>query len=359
MQQRRRRSYDLEEENHERWLISYADFITLLFAFFVVMYSISSINEGKYRVLSDALVTSFSSASGASPIFDRTGDQKIQPIKINENRPASVLEADSRRSEREHEVEEIIELNEISGKIEKQFYEEINNKDIAVKSNDDWIEVEIKSSLLFRSGIASLNPDAIPIIADLAKIIAGYNNPVQVEGFTDNVPINNEQFSSNWELSSSRAVAVLEVLIKNGMEPESLAAIGYGEFQPIADNSTAEGRSKNRRVALIISRGAKLRKEMATEKSKIQTSTSQGRAQMELQQSASNFPGDEAIISIENNNAEPIIRQETVDTENEAFLNDSPEETTEAEKSWGIRLDDGGLLFTNDVTPATNSTREQ
>ena len=359
MQQRRRRAHDLEEDNHERWLISYADFITLLFAFFVVMYSISSVNEGKYRVLSDALVTSFSSPSGASPIFDKAGDKKIQPIKIDENIPASVLENDADKSEREREIEEIIELNEISGKIEKQFYEEIKNENISVKSNDDWIEVEIKSSLLFRSGIARLNPDAIPIIADLAQIIAEYNNPVQVEGFTDNIPINNEQFSSNWELSSSRAVAVLEVLVKNGMEPESLAAIGYGEFQPIADNSTAEGRRENRRVALIISRGAKLRKEMATQESKIGTDPPQEQAQIEFQQPASNFPVDEVIISIEDNGAEAVVSQEIASTKNEASQNDAPLENAKREKPWGIRLEDGGLLFTNEIKPASSGTREQ
>ena len=359
MQQRRRRSHDLEEDNHERWLISYADFITLLFAFFVVMYSISSVNEGKYRVLSDALVTSFSSPGGASPIFDKTGDKKIQPVKIDEKIEAPALETDADKSEREREIEEIIELNEISGKIEKQFYKEISNENISVKSNDDWIEVEIKSSLLFRSGVASLNPDAIPIIADLAQIIAEYNNPVQVEGFTDNIPINNEQFSSNWELSSSRAVAVLEVLINNGMEPESLAAIGYGEFQPIADNSTAEGRKENRRVALIISRGAKLRKEMATQESKVQTIPPQDQAQIDFQQPASNLPVDEAIISIENNSAEAIVSQEIISTKNEALLNNTPQVGAKGEKRWGIRLDNGGLLFTNETKPASNSTGER
>jgi chemotaxis protein MotB len=356
---RRRRSHDLEEDNHERWLISYADFITLLFAFFVVMYSISSVNEGKYRVLSDALVTSFSSSSGASPIFDKAGDKEIQPITIDEKIPASVLESDTDKSEREREAEEIIELNEISGQIEKQFYEEIENENISVKSNDDWIEVEIKSSLLFRSGIARLNPDAVPIIADLARIIKEYNNPVQVEGFTDDIPINNEQFSSNWELSSSRAVAVLEVLVRNGMEPENLAAIGYGEFQPIADNNTVEGRKENRRVALIISRGAKLRKQMATQESNIVTDLPPDQASIEAKPLINELPVEEVVISIEDNDPESIVSQENINANIDSPVSDAPTENVKEEKRWGIRLEDGGLLFTNDIKPASGGTNEQ
>jgi len=353
MHQRRRRAHDFDEENHERWLISYADFITLLFAFFVVMYSISSVNEGKYRVLSDALVTSFSSPSGASPIFDKAGDKKIQAIKTDENIATPVLENDTEKSKREREAEEIIELNEISGEIEKQFYEEIENENISVKSNDDWIEVEIKSSLLFRSGMATLNPDAIPIIADLAQIIAEHNNPVQVEGFTDDIPINNDQFSSNWELSSSRAVAVLEVLVKSGMAPEHLAAIGYGEFQPISDNRTAQGRKENRRVALIISRGEKLRKEIGTQETNVSTGLPQDQAKIKPKQTVGNLPVEEAIISIEDSATETIVSQETIPATTE------PLENSTAEKPWGIRLDDGGLLFTNEIKPASNGTRAQ
>ncbi|MBL4608604.1 MAG: flagellar motor protein MotD [Pseudomonadales bacterium] len=357
-QRRRHRLYDTEEENHDRWLISYADFITLLFAFFVVMYSISSVNEGKYRVLSDALVTSFNSPSGASPIFDKMGKTKIQPILIEPDVPVSISNSESDAIAKEREAEEVIELNEISGQIEKQFYKEIENENISVKSNNDWIEVEIKSSLLFHSGVARLNKEAIPIIADLAGIIREYNNPLQVEGFTDDIPINNDQFSSNWELSSSRSVAVLEVLIKNGMQPENLAAIGYGEFQPIADNSTAEGRQENRRVVLIISRGQKLRRQIDTDNAKSNDDIFSKQNEIEGDTQSNRVTGDET------NNEQFIgTAQHGASITDAAEINapdiNPPAVKQSNGKKWGIRLDNGGLLFTNDINPSADNKREQ
>ncbi|MBV1871819.1 MAG: flagellar motor protein MotD [Gammaproteobacteria bacterium] len=331
---RRRRKVNPEVQNPDRWIISYADFITLLFAFFVVMYSISSVNEGKYRVLSDALVTSFSQPGSSLPIFDDSGTPQIQPIPDEAKTQPSVLESERESTLREQEAEEVIELNEISGKIEKEFYAQIDDENISVKSNDDWIEVEIKSSLLFASGAADLHPGAIPIIEDLAKIIKEYDNPVQVEGFTDNMPIHNIYFSSNWELSSSRAVAVLEVLITNGMDPESLAAVGYGEFQAVADNSTVEGRQQNRRVVLIISKGNSLRREFDAPSS----ATSEEQAQQSTrldQQSTETGEADQ-------------LTQSAIGSESPSSL-EAPAEDTVKEKPWGIRLNDGGLLFTNDI----------
>jgi len=263
---RRKKVHHEEAESHDRWIISYADFITLLFAFFVVMYSISSVNEGKYRVLSDALVTSFSKPVAGASLLDTTGQTSINPIELKHKNPDNTAESSNTRSdsvESESSIEEKIQLNEISGKIERMFFQEITNKNISVKNNDAWIEVEIKSSLLFPSGVAELNLDARPVIKSLAEILKGYENSVQIEGFTDNVPINTMSFSSNWALSSARAVAVVQLLIEAGVMPHRLAAIGYGEFQPIADNSNEEGRKMNRRVTLIISKGTQVRKQIS------------------------------------------------------------------------------------------------
>ncbi|MBV1870565.1 MAG: flagellar motor protein MotD [Gammaproteobacteria bacterium] len=331
---RRRRRVNPDIQNPDRWIISYADFITLLFAFFVVMYSISSVNEGKYRVLSDALVTSFSQPGSSLPIFNDNGSPQIQPIPEQDRAEPSVLESERDSTMREQEAEEVIELNEISGKIEKEFYAQIDDENISVKSNNDWIEVEIKSSLLFASGAADLSPAAIPIIEDLAKIIKEYNNPVQVEGFTDNMPINNIYFSSNWELSSSRAVAVLEVLITNGMDPEKLAAVGYGEFQSVADNSTAEGRQQNRRVVLIISKGHSLRREFDEPSSTVKEEQAQQSTRLDQQKTETGEAGQLTQSAIDSGTFPPL---------------ETPAEDTVKEKPWGIRLNDGGLLFTNDI----------
>lgn len=259
---RRKRHGDEEPENHERWVISYADFITLLFAFFVVMYSISSVNEGKYRVLSDALVTSFSKPVGGVSVIDLHNDASNQLIKtpFDNQTTASENKTEEELSEQEKQLEEKLRLDDISGKMEREFFDEITQKNISVKSNGDRIEVEIKSHLLFSSGSADLNKDARPLINTVAGILKNYENPVQVEGFTDNVPISTDKFPSNWALSSARAVSVVQVLIESGMSPSRLAAIGYGEFQPVADNNNEEGKKKNRRVVLIVSKGTQLRK---------------------------------------------------------------------------------------------------
>lgn len=258
---RRKRHGDEEPENHERWVISYADFITLLFAFFVVMYSISSVNEGKYRVLSDALVTSFSKPVGGVSVIDLHNDASNQLIKtpFDNQTTASENKTEEELSEQEKQLEEKLRLDDISGKMEREFFDEITQKNISVKSNGDRIEVEIKSHLLFSSGSADLNKDARPLINTVAGILKNYENPVQVEGFTDNVPISTDKFPSNWALSSARAVSVVQVLIESGMSPSRLAAIGYGEFQPVADNNNEEGKKKNRRVVLIISKGTQVR----------------------------------------------------------------------------------------------------
>lgn len=259
---RRRKKHNHDEhENHERWVISYADFITLLFAFFVVMYSISSVNEGKYRVLSDALVTSFSKPIGGVSVIDLPHEASTQLVKTPfENQTSSThADAEDDMSDQEKKLEEKIRLDDISGKVEREFFDEITKKNMSVKSNGDRIEIEIKSNLLFASGSADLNMDARPMVNTLSGILKNYENPIQVEGFTDNVPISTDKFPSNWALSSARAVSVVQVLIESGISPLRLAAIGYGEFQPVADNNSEEGRKKNRRVMLIISKGTQVR----------------------------------------------------------------------------------------------------
>ncbi|HBZ92136.1 MAG TPA: flagellar motor protein MotD, partial [Pseudomonas sp.] len=136
----------------------------------------------------------------------------------------------------------------------------IQSDQLTVRGNEMWIEIELSSSLLFPSGDAIPNNQAFDIIEKVAKILAPYQNPVKVEGFTDNLPIQTPQYPTNWELSSARASSIVRMLAMDGVDPSRLAAVGYGEFQPVADNATAEGRGRNRRVVLVISRNLDTRR---------------------------------------------------------------------------------------------------
>ena len=281
-----RRQKHEEHENHERWLISYADFITLLFAFFVVMYSVSSINEGKYRVLSDALVASFrSSARTVEPIqvgelsksakvpgvikglvaqkgstrqYDRKSISPFMIEKTNTGYKGESLPPDSGENIAKSAGKEAIA--KIADAIEKSMSKLIQQDLIAVRRNDLWVEVEIKTSILFPSGSAMLQHEALPILSEIANTLKDFPNPIRVEGFTDSVPINTVAFPSNWELSAGRAASVVHLFTKEGVEPRRMAAIGFGEYRPIGNNSTPEGRNRNRRVVVLILESANAEK---------------------------------------------------------------------------------------------------
>ena len=247
-----RRRHQEEHENHERWLVSYADFITLLFAFFVVMYSISSINEGKYKVLSDSL----------SGVFNQP-DRAIKPIPIGDERPRTTTPEVSQVDESQPGEAPSDPLEDIAQGMRDAFGDMIMSDQMTVRGNELWVEIELNSSLLFPSGDAIPTDRAFTIIEKIAKILAPYENPIHIEGFTDNLPINTPQFPSNWELSTARAASIVRMLAMDGVNPGRLAAVGYGEFQPIADNTTAEGRTRNRRVVLVISRNLEVRRSIS------------------------------------------------------------------------------------------------
>lgn len=245
-----------EHVNHERWLVSYADFITLLFAFFVVMYSISSVNEGKYRVLSDSISSAFDPSERGLPIkFTNPLKAPIvsRPVQSSADAADSSLSANpSAYGGVEASEEDKITLKKISSGVEKGLAPLINKNLIKINKNDLWIEIEIKSSILYSSGSAKLQSQAVPVLRKVANIIAEFENQIQVEGFTDNVPIETDEFPSNWELSAARAASVVHLFSKYSVKPSRMSAVGYGEFKPIVKNDTAENRSKNRRVSIVV-----------------------------------------------------------------------------------------------------------
>jgi len=266
----RRRQVE-EHENHERWVISYADFITLLFAFFVVMYSISSVNEGKYKVLSDSLVSVFN----AQPkTFDpltvgdkdvRKSNDRLIKLPVPGDYPSKddfkfsvegLFDDVENRAARQGEMRdnEVDHLSKITEQLATKLQQQINNNEVEIRGNDEWIEVNIKASVLYPSGSATLSEAAKTVLATVSEILRDRPNPIHVEGYTDNVPIETRQFPSNWELSAARAASVVRYFSQRGVNPAQLAAVGYGEYHPVADNDTEDGRSRNRRIALVISK---------------------------------------------------------------------------------------------------------
>jgi chemotaxis protein MotB len=248
---RQKRNKVEDAHNTDRWMVSYADFVTLLFAFFVVMYSISSINEGKYKTLSTSLSDAFLS-----------NEREAVPVKIFEQPPTIAeplplesepyAEVEQRRELSEAILQEREKLNNASKQFEDVLSPMIKENLVSVKKHDFWVELQMSSELLFTSGSDQLSKRAADVLKTISLVLAPLPNAISVEGYTDNVPIETVIFRSNWDLSSARATSVVHELIKAGIDPLRLSATGYGEYHPIADNSDEKGRFQNRRVTLVI-----------------------------------------------------------------------------------------------------------
>ncbi|WP_374353803.1 flagellar motor protein MotD [Chitinimonas sp.] len=240
-----------EHENHERWLVSYADFITLLFAFFVVMYAISQVNQGKYRVLSDSLNVAFGKvdASSRTLIHNSPGGTNQSLIALPYRAKREAMEAQQLLQEHTKQVQQ---LKQMAGELKQDLRGLIEQGQVSVSENKRGITINVNASLLFPVGSATLDPQAAGSLTDIAKKLAGSNNLIQIEGHTDNVPIASAQFPSNWELSASRAGTVVRLFGANGIDARRLVAIGYGDNRPLESNDNPAGRARNRRVAIQI-----------------------------------------------------------------------------------------------------------
>lgn len=261
----RRKKKHEDHVNTEAWAIPYGDLITLLLAFFVVMYSMSSVNEGKYRILSDSLVAAFRGAPktiepvniGKEPT-GKGGDKQLQGVsptalmKLPDPRP--IADDSAAQSTPPPPPPPALRgaLVQMARDVEMALQELIDKKLVVVRREQFWLEVEIRTDILFASGIADVSPAAKPVLAQLAGILKPFPNPVRVEGHTDNVPVKSGPFRSNWELSAARAGSVVHLFTTAGIEPKRLEIIGLGEYRPIADNATLEGRNTNRRVRVVI-----------------------------------------------------------------------------------------------------------
>ncbi|PVZ66688.1 flagellar motor protein MotB [Pelagibaculum spongiae] len=233
------------EAKTDRWLISYADFITLLFAFFVVMYAISTVEQEKYRSVSESL----------GQIFE-TVQLSIDPIQIGI--PVPVKEIRKPEPERHLEAgdgKRPVGLQQINEELKLALADQLSSKKIRVTLEEDRLEIELKNQLLFQPASARIQNSVKPLLRSLGMALSPYMHPVHVEGFTDDRPVDNFIYPSNWELSAARAAAVVRSLANYGVLPQRLSATGYGEYFPINDNADPLERADNRRVLLIITQG--------------------------------------------------------------------------------------------------------
>ncbi|CAM5459670.1 flagellar motor protein MotD [Rhodanobacter lindaniclasticus] len=254
-----RRHRHEEHQNHEAWAIPYADLMTLLLAFFVVMYAVSVVNEGKFRVMSESLLQAFNGNSqtiapppastdsrhpaAAVPIRRSANTSNPVTLPIPLHRPPTAGRAGSSDGK---------SLQDIENQVRSALQPLIDRKLVVVRHTPDWLEIEIRTDILFPSGVAQLSASANAVLQNLAGILARFPNALRVEGFTDNMPIATAQYPSNWELSAARAASVARLFATTGVAPDRLGIIGWGEVRPLADNDTAEGRNQNRRVLVVV-----------------------------------------------------------------------------------------------------------
>jgi chemotaxis protein MotB len=276
-----RRRHHEEHQNHEAWAIPYGDLITLLLAFFVVMYAVSSVNAGKYRVLSDALTAAFH----GTPRSPQPIPVGLEPVLLSEHLPISEVNrmftaglpahalmplpqargsvrsgspqqgsADPRQKAAPDGAEAARQrqLDEMAAEVGAALQKQIADQRVHVTRKGNAIEVEISTDILFGSGSAALAPAALAPLGNLADALRPWPNAVRVEGHTDDRPIGTVAFPSNWELSAARAASVVRLFTQRGVAAQRLAVIGYADQRPSQPNSSAAGRNANRRVVVMI-----------------------------------------------------------------------------------------------------------
>jgi chemotaxis protein MotB len=237
-----------KEANHERWLVSYADFITLLFAVFVTLYAMSQTDKKKIEEVVESMRDSFgySKSSPASrPSVIESGTMSVIPALHKASMSAPKRGGRSKGGEKDFKT--------TKASIEAYLMKVGAQQKVSVAINQRGLVVSLKEAGFFDSGSATLKQSSYTLLNDVVGSLTSYSNGIRVEGHTDNVPISTQAFPSNWELSTSRATNVVQYLIKqDDFEPSNVSATGYGEYRPIADNSSDEGRRKNRRVDLVL-----------------------------------------------------------------------------------------------------------
>jgi chemotaxis protein MotB len=241
----RRRKKPAHHSSPERWLVSYADFITLLFAFFVVMYSAAQVDKRKVGQLATAIQVAFQQLGAFPTLANPATLNPTEPGLFSNPPPAGAVPAQEGNGD----------LVSLRKDMEQVLAPEISRGEVAVHGGPDGLVISLRELGFFDSGSASLKAASQAAISRMAELLAKNQYNLRIEGHTDNVPIHNSQFSSNWQLSTTRATEMILLLIERyRLPPASLSAAGYGEYHPIATNRTEAGRAMNRRVDVVILR---------------------------------------------------------------------------------------------------------
>ncbi|HKT30001.1 flagellar motor protein MotD [Dyella sp.] len=268
----RRRHKHEEHPNHEAWVIPYADLLTLLLALFVVLYAMSSVNTTKYRALAQAISSAFNGSRAVIQPVTPNAPQSSTPVPTTKPAPiprtplsqillpvlsqhiatpntAQGTPSDQNKTKLSEEQQN---LERIRNEVERALQPLIDKNLVVVRRTPNWLEIEIRTDILFPSGVATLSPSATQVLTSLGDILAPFGNPLRVEGYTDDMPINTAVYPSNWELSAARAASVARLFAEHGVDPDRLGIVGWGQYRPAADNTSVDGRNKNRRVLVVV-----------------------------------------------------------------------------------------------------------
>ncbi|MBO9491754.1 OmpA family protein [Endozoicomonas sp. G2_1] len=259
----KRKQHSIEQDDVNRWLVSYADYMTLLFALFVVLYAMAIVNEEPFETVTESIGRVFQANDEQTK--NKGHGEDILPV--NSSKTTTQLYGDGILEEAgpelvdgERELSNIEEsevgtnLTSLEKELHTALYDIVESGYAQLQIDGDWLEIELNSGLLFPSGSASATNSARSILSVISQVIVDVSNYIRVRGYTDNQPINNEIFSSNWELSVFRATAILRLLEELEINPARMAIEGYGQYYPRTDNNTQAGRAENRRVVIAISK---------------------------------------------------------------------------------------------------------
>lgn len=263
MNRLRRRRHSLEHDNVHRWLISYADYMTLLFALFVVLYAMAMVNEKPFESITesigrvfqadDILTKNVGHGDDLLMVNSRQTKKRLYGNNILDVAGPELVSGEQNLSNISDKVNGS-NLDSLEEELSTALYDIVESGYAQLQVDGDWLEIELNSGLLFPSGSSSPTNSAQAIIGVINDVIGNVSNFVRVRGYTDNQPINNEIYSSNWELSVHRATAILRLFERLELDPARMAIEGYGQYYPSADNTTAQGRARNRKVVVAISK---------------------------------------------------------------------------------------------------------
>ncbi|ABB14838.1 OmpA/MotB family protein [Carboxydothermus hydrogenoformans] len=248
----KRRQHEEKKPNHERWLITYADMITLLMVFFIVMYALSNVDANKFRALAESLSKAL---GGGGIVLTNAGPDVVTGSNATVQGNLGKASQEQLPAVDEKDLKETANLALIKAKVDSYIKAKGLNASVTATLEERGVVISFKDAILFKLGSAELTPQAKAIVRQIGEILLPLPNYIRIEGHTDNLPINTSRFPSNWELSTARATSVVHELI-DGLHfpPYRLSAVGYGEYRPKVPNTSEQNRQKNRRVDIVILR---------------------------------------------------------------------------------------------------------